>query len=108
MQYLIYYHLRSEALRQQLITGLQHIAEEVFTCRELITINSYCTPLTLDDLLQGIQDFIAGSVPDKEDILYIFYPTEDQRMSLWPLKRAGKTRMLKWKTGIIADLASFS
>jgi len=94
MQYLVYHKLDGPQRSEQLISCLQPVADDLYACRELITIDAAAT-LTLSAMTDILHDFMAQYPLGDDDILYLFYPDAGGRIALWPFKKQGSARLRK-------------
>ncbi|WP_118974988.1 hypothetical protein [Taibaiella koreensis] len=107
MQYLVYHKFESPLAPEQLTAHLRGVADKMYACNELITIDATET-LTLSLLIDTLHDFLGESSLQRDDILYLFYPDAGGQIALWPFKKQGnllqRKRETVWTTpGKMAD-----
>lgn len=93
MDFLVYHQLQDPATIHCIVENLEKDFEDVFACGDLITIKSGSQNTIPEKVIQSIKSCVQTTVLQKEDIIYIFFVSEDGRMKLWPLKRKGRSKM---------------
>lgn len=93
MDFLIYHQLKDASVLQCMTSNLENAFEDVYACGDLITVKDARAESSPELVIRCLKDCLKASALEKEDILYIFFAAEDRKMKLWPLKRAGRSKM---------------
>ncbi|MGN6491463.1 MAG: hypothetical protein ACTHLE_05655 [Agriterribacter sp.] len=93
MDFLIYHQLKDASVLHCMISNLENTFEDVYACGDLVTIKDGRAESSPESVIRCLKNCLNTSTLAKEDVLYIFFAAEDKKMKLWPLKRAGRSKM---------------
>ncbi|HYG14165.1 MAG TPA: hypothetical protein VEC12_00320 [Bacteroidia bacterium] len=89
MDFLIYNKINDPEIKKGLAEILAGIGDPVFSNPDIIIINNKIP----ESIVKYLQGFLHDKDLDIDDIIYIFYPQNDTKFGMWPLKRQGRKKV---------------